>query len=143
MTIEDINMNQLKESLESFLNLEYLGVHIEDVKEQYGKQLYFFSVPESSTLQFKNSEFNERIRDKCGLTNLTKEIITETIIESCRAVFGDEEDEEFYDDVRNNISEYVSFFVKVRHGEVWNAEMAKDAQKKIIDDLMHHTYKQV
>ena len=34
MTIEDINMNQLKESLESFLNLEYLGVHIEDVKEQ-------------------------------------------------------------------------------------------------------------
>ena len=142
MEIENV-YNQLEENLEAILNLEYLGVHIEDTKEQDGKQLYFFSVPESSTLQFKDSEMNERIRDKCGLTNLTKEIITETIVESCRAVFGDEEDEEFYDDVRNNISEYASFFVKVRHGEVWNAEMAKDAGKKFIDNLRCHTYERV
>ena len=43
----------------------------------------------------------------------------------------DEEDEEFYNDVKNNISEYASFFAKVRKGEVWNEEMGKAAIQKI------------
>lgn len=136
-------MDILKEITEALLSLEYLGIHIEDIKEQDGKQLYFFSVPESSTLQLIDSDLNERIRDECGLINLAKEFFTEAVVESCRSVFGDEEDEKFYDDVRNNISEYASFFAKVRHGEVWNAEMAKDAEKKFIDDLRYHTYEQV
>ena len=51
MTIEDIDMNQLKKNLDTVFVLEYFGIHIEDVKEQDGKYLYFFSVPQISTLQ--------------------------------------------------------------------------------------------
>ena len=83
-------------------------------------------------MQLIDSDLNERIRDECGLINLAKEIFTETVVESCRSIFGDEKDEEFYDNVRNNIPKYTSFFVKVRHNEVWNEEMAKAAKEKLI-----------
>ena len=54
-----------------------------------------------------------------------------------------EEDEEFYRDVENNISDYVLFFAKVRKGEVWNKEMGKAAVNKAVESLKNLSYKQV
>ena len=54
------------------------------------------------------------------------------ILDSCKYEFDDgEEDEEFYKDVENNISDYALFFANVRQGEIWNKEMAKAAVYKL------------
>lgn len=86
---------------------------------------------------------NDLIKEKDGLIKLAKDILSIAIVNSCRAVFGDEEDEEFYDDVRNNISNYVSFFAKVRYGEIWNKEMGDAAIMRVIDEIKNNTYKLV
>lgn len=66
------------------------------------------------------------------------------ILDSCKSEFDDEEeDEEFYKDVENNISEYALFFVKVRQGEVWDEEMGKTAVNKAVELLKNLSYKQV
>lgn len=66
------------------------------------------------------------------------------IINSCKSEFDDnEEDEEFYKDVENNISEYALFFAKVRQGEIWNKEMGKAAVNKAVESLKNLSYKQV
>ena len=58
-------------------------------------------------------------------------------------IFGDTEDEEFYKDIENNISDYALFFTKVRKGEVWDKEMGKAAVNKIVEELKNSSYKQV
>lgn len=66
------------------------------------------------------------------------------ILDSCKSEFEDgEEDEEFYKDVENNISDYALFFAKVRKGEVWNKEMGKTAVNKAVKPLKNLSYKQV
>ena len=132
MKENNVNINLLKENLEIILSLEYYGIHIEDIKEQDLKQLYFFSVPEKSTLKTNDDNLK-----------LAKDVLSTANVNSCRAVFGDEEDEEFYDDVRNNISNYVSFFAKVRYGEIWNKEMGDAAIMRAIDEIKNNTYKLV
>lgn len=143
MEENNVNINLLKENLEIILSLEYYGIHIEDIKEQDLKQLYFFSVPEKSTLKTNYDNLNDLIKEKDGLIKLAKDVLSTANVNSCRAVFGDEEDEEFYDDVRNNISNYVSFFAKVRYGEVWNKEMGDAAIMRAIDEIKNNTYKLV
>ena len=65
------------------------------------------------------------------------------MLDSCKSVFGDAEDEEFYKDIENNISDYALFFTKVRKGEVWDKEMGKTAVNKIVEQLKNSSYKQV
>ena len=64
------------------------------------------------------------------------------ILDSCKSEF-DDEDEEFYKDVENNISDYALFFAKVRKGEVWNKKMGKAAVNKAVESLKNLSYKQV
>lgn len=141
MEENNVNINLLKENLEIILSLEYYGIHIEDIKEQDLKQLYFFSVPEKSTLKTNYDNLNDLIKEKDGLIKLAKDVLSAANVNSCRAVFGDEEDEEFYDDIRNNIFDYVSFFAKVRYGEIWNKEMGDAAIMRAIDEIKNNTYK--
>lgn len=123
--------------------MEYYGIHIEDTREKDFKQLYYFSVPERSTIEISNA-LNDKIKTADGLIEIAKESFTQIIIDSCKSEFDDdEEDEEFYNDVKNNISEYASFFAKVRKGEVWNEEMGKAAIQKITDEIKNNSYKQV
>lgn len=145
MTIEDIDMNQLKENLDTVFVLEYFGIHIEDVKEQDGKCLYFFSVPQISTLQTSDDTINEKIKDGYSLIKLAKELLTEMIVESCRAVFGEDEDEdeEFYENVKENISQYALFYAKVRRDESWNKEMAEAASRKVLREIRDNAYERV
>lgn len=136
------NSKQIKENLKTVLTLEYIGIHIEDTKEQGLKQLYYFSVPERSTLKVESAKEQAETAD--DLIQVAKAALTEMILDSCKSEFEDgEEDEEFYKDVENNISDYALFFVKVRKGEVWDKEMGKAAVNKAAEQLKNLSYKQV
>lgn len=136
------NSKQIKENLKTVLTLEYIGIHIEDTKEQGFKQLYYFSVPERSTLKVESAKEQAETAD--DLIQVAKAALTEMILDSCKFEFEDgEEDEEFYKDVENNISDYALFFVKVRKGEVWDKEMGKAAVNKAAEQLKNLSYKQV
>ena len=136
------NKKQIEENLKTVLTLEYMGIHIEDTKEQGFKQLYYFSVPERSTLKTESAKEQAETAD--DLIKVAKAALTEMILNSCKSEFDDgEEDEEFYRDVENNISDYVLFFAKVRKGEVWNKEMGKAAVNKAVESLKNLSYKQV
>jgi hypothetical protein len=135
------NSKQIKENLKTVLTLEYMGIHIEDTKEQDFKQLYYFSVPERSTLKVESAKEQAEIAD--DLIKVAKETLIKMMLDSCKYVFGDTEDEEFYKDIENNISDYALFFTKVRKGEVWDKKMGKAAVNKIVEELKNSSYKQV
>lgn len=139
--MELTNKEQLALNLKYVLELEALGIHIEDVKEKDLRLLYYFSVPEKSTLK-NNENLNYDITTSDGLIELAKSTFTAIIVELCKAEFGDD-DEEFYEDVENNISDYASFFAKVRNGEIWDEEMGKVAIEKLVDEIKNNSYKQV
>lgn len=134
------NKKQIEENLKTVLTLEYMGIHIENTKEQGFKQLYYFSVPERSTLKVESAKEQAETAD--DLIQVAKAALTEMILDSCKSEF-DDEDEEFYKDVENNISDYALFFAKVRKGEVWNKEMGKAAVNKAVEPLKNLSYKQV
>ena len=134
------NPKQIEENLKTVLTLEYMGIHIEDTKEQGFKQLYYFSVPERSTLKTESAKEQAETAD--DLIQVAKATLTEMILDSCKSEF-DDEDEEFYKDVENNISDYALFFAKVRKGEVWNKEIGKAAVNKAVEQLKNLSYKQV
>lgn len=134
------NSKQIEENLKTVLTLEYMGIHIENTKEQGFKQLYYFSVPERSTLKVESAKEQAETAD--DLIQVAKAALTEMILDSCKSEFYDE-DEEFYKDVENNISDYALFFAKVRKGEVWNKEMGKAAVNKAVEPLKNLSYKQV
>ena len=141
MKINDIK--QLKENLKTVFALEYFGVHIDEVREKNLKLLYYFSVPEKSKIKSIIPN-NNQINTSDGLIELAKESITEMIIESHKHEFDDNEEyEEFYNDVKNNISDYVLFFAKVREGEIWTEEMGDSAVQKIVDRVKNNQYKKV
>ena len=141
-TIEINNRKQIEDNLKIVLALEYYGIHIEETKEKDFKLLYYFSVPEKSTMEI-DSPMNDKIKTSDGLIEIAKESLTEIIIDSCKSEFNDDEDEEFYNDVKNNISDYALFYAKVRKGETWNKEMGKAAIQKITDDIRNNSYRQV
>lgn len=135
------NPKQIEENLKTVLTLEYMGIHIEDVVDDF-KQLYYFSVPERSTLKVESAKEQAETAD--DLIKVAKTILTEIILDTYKAECADgEEDEEFYKDVENNISEYALFFAKVRQGEVWNKEMGKAAVNKVLGKFPNPLYKQV
>lgn len=140
--MEITNSKQTEENFKTVLTLEYMGIHMEDTKEQGFKQLYYFSVPEKSTLKIESAKEQAETAD--DLIKVAKAALTEMILDSCKSEYADgEEYEEFYKDVENNISEYALFFAKVRQGEVWNKEMGKAAVNKIVESLKNLSYKQV
>ncbi len=133
---------QFDENIKTILALEYMGIHIEDTKEKDFKTLFYFSVPEKSVLKLDSDE--EKPYTTRDLIEFAKETLIEMIFDTCKSEFGDnEEDEEFYEYMKNNISDYALFFAKVRQGEVWNNEMAEAAIMKLGNQIKDMTYKQV
>lgn len=136
------NSKQIEENFKTVLTLEYMGIHVEDVVDDF-KQLYYFSVPEKTTLELKNYS-KEQPKTADDLIKIAKEILIEIILDTYKAELADgEEDEEFYKNVENNISDYALFFAKVRQGEIWNKEMGKAAVNKALGKFPNPLYKQV
>lgn len=135
------NNFEYKEKLRIILALEYLGIHIEDIKEKDFKYLFYFSVPERSTLQFESVKGQvETAKDLIGVAKTT---LTKMVLDPCKSEFDDEEYEEFLKEVENNISDYILFFAKVRQGEVWNKEMGEAAVNNIGEQFKIPSYEQV
>ena len=135
------NKKQIEENLKTVLTLEYMGIHIEDVVDDF-KQLYYFSVPERSTLKVES--IKEKAETAEDLMKVAKTILTEIILDTCKAELADgEENEEFYKDAENNISDYALFFAKVRQGEIWNKEMGEAAVNKALGKFPNPLYRQV
>lgn len=136
-----MDKKQLTDNFEIILTLEWLGIHIEDTKEEVGddfitKIVYYYSVPESSIIVWGDNELNNRIKTADGLKLLAKETLMDLILKSCKAAYPD--DEEFIEGVKNNASSYFKFRAKVRKGEVWNREMGDLRVKELIQDAAQY-----
>ena len=117
------------------LNLEWLGVHFDETKEEkdsFGfltKQAYYFSVPETSTIEVDNADLNEKIKTADGLKRLAKEAMLEVIMNTCKDEYG--EDDFFLEALKSNSSNFFTFYAKVRNGEVWTKEMGDRRVKEL------------
>lgn len=133
---------QLNNNLQVILGLEWLGIRIEDIKEEsdnfgLSKTIYYYSVPESSVIESDSEELNARIKTSDGLKLLAKETLIEMVIGACEAAYPD--DKEFIDDIQNNISEYFKFKAKVRKGEVWNKEKGDNRVQELCGEILQGT----
>ena len=137
--LSDYSREQIEKNLKTVLTLEWLGVHIEDTKEvtdEYGipsKTVYYLSVPEMSTIEVEDKELSKKIQSLDSLITLAKEEIVDMLMDSCKDVFGD--DEEFLEEVKNNTSDYFKFYAKVRKGETWTKELGDAMVKKLTDEI--------
>lgn len=130
---------QLEQYITIILSLEKLGIRIEDTKEEkdkYGfptKTVYYYSVPESSTIEIADEKLNPMIKTADGLKTLAKENLVDIVIDACEQEFGD--DKEFIEEVKSNISQYVKFYARVRKGEVWTEELGNKRVKELIEEM--------
>lgn len=126
----------LQKNVEAVLGLEWLGIRFEDTREEKGscglfsKFVYYYSVPETSTIETENKELNEKIKTAHGLKYLAKETIIEMMLNSFES-----EDQEFVEDVKNNIHDYFKFCAKVRTGEVWTKELGDNRIKELTTEM--------
>ena len=125
-----LNEKQLRDNLTVIYGLEFLGVRIEDIKEEkdsFGiltKQIYYYSVPESSTITVSDEEVNKKIKTSDDLMRYAKEALMEIIINN-NIDEEDSRDEKFIEELKTSLSECIKFRAKVRKGEVWNKELGK------------------
>lgn len=131
---------QFSNNIKTLLFLEYLGIRSEDTISSNELLMFYFSVPESSILEFKNEELNKRIKTSDDLIQLAKDMLIEMILESGE-IF---KDEEFLKEVENNIGSYCKFYAKVRKGEMWNEEKVKSRVAELRKLLsVYEDYKEV
>jgi len=134
-----MNNDTIEKNLQAVLTLEWLGVRIEETKtenDNFGfttKTVYYYSVPESSTIEVEDIELNNRIKTSDGLKALAKETLIEVFINTCEATFPD--DKEFIKDLEDDSSNYLKFYAKVRKGEVWSKELGDQRIKELTESI--------
>ena len=132
--MEMYNKEWMQTNMEALFTLEWLGIRFEDVKEEHGlcgKVIYYFSVPETSTIEVGNEDLDERIKTADGLKRLAKETIIDVIIDSCDHEYG----AYLFEGIRDNISDYFQFRAKVRNGEVWTKELGDNRIKELTSKI--------
>ena len=137
----DKNMNneQITNNFNIILTLEWLGICIEETKEEVGdfgitgKTVYYYSVPESSTIEVDDENLNNAIKTSDGLKLLAKGTLIDIAVNACKEEYPD--DEEFIEDLKNNASNYFKFRARVRTGEVWTKEMGDNRVKELCEDI--------
>lgn len=130
------NKEQIEKNVKSILTLEWLGVRIEDTKEEkdpyglFGKTAYYYSVPESSTIEI---EGEDRVKTADGLKLLTKEVLKELLVDTCKDSYG--HDEDFIKEIEDNFSNYFKCYAKVRKGEIWSRELGEKRIKELTEEI--------
>lgn len=130
---------QFENYLKIIFGLEWLGIRMEETKEEKdsdwlsSKTAYYFSVPESSTIEIENQDMNARIKTSDGLKAVAKETLTDMMIDACEQEYG--EDKWFIEDVKKDISSYFKFYAKVRKGEVWTKELGDKRMKELTEEI--------
>lgn len=122
-----MNKEQLFDNLKLILIMEYYGIRMEDTKDIGDVTYYYVSVPESSVIEITDHAWNDKIKTADGLVSIAKDMFVKMTLDSCKAVF---DDDEFVDEVKANISDYIKVFAKVRKGEVWTEKMAEARLKE-------------
>lgn len=133
-----------QKQFENYLNiifgLEWLGIRMEETKEEIDpnwfsttKTAYYFSVPESSTIEIENQDMNARIKTSDGLKSVAKEVLIDMMVDACEQEYG--KDKWFIEDVKNNVSDYFKFYAKVRKGEVWTKELGDNRIKELTEEI--------
>lgn len=138
----NLNEEDLKEIIEISLYLEYLGIHEEKTGQTEKGLIYFFSVPEKSTIEAKNDEDKDKIQTSDGLIKLAKDTLIELFIKMLFTEFDEDDpfDKKFMEELKNDPSGIVKFYAKVRKDETWTEEMGQKAMNKVIENC---SYKKV
>lgn len=133
---------QLLNNLKTSFLLEWYGIRMEDNKEIGVTTHQYISVPESSTIEVEDPELNTKIKTADGLMSIAKDMLVKMLLDSCRIV--SDNDEEFVQEVKDNISEYLKVYAKVRKGEVWTEEMGDARIKEVEAEIRQASeYKEV
>lgn len=123
-----MNNEQLLKNFKTTLLLEWYGIRMEESKEIGYTTHYYISVPESSTIETEDRELNTKVKTADGLISIAKDMLVKMLLDSCQSEF---DDDEFTQDVKDNISEYLKVYAKIRKGEVWTREMGDTRLKEI------------
>lgn len=150
-----MDLNTLKQIIELYLILEYLGINIEYEKMiPYGRQedkyglpgpmKVFITVPEFSIIDVPDNdkEFNDLCKTASGLEKIAKNSFIELLtIQFENELTGNDSSsidayyansiKDIIKDIKDNSSEYVKVFSKVRKNDVWNDEKGKLRIKKV------------
>jgi hypothetical protein len=145
MELNGISAEQIKCNLKAVGLMEYLGIHIEKVKDDFGeldgKMVYYFSVPETSSICQDKLELGDTTTSD-GLIEIAKAGFLAILIESYRSMFGD--DTWTINQIQQNPSHYAKFYAKVRTGEVWNEELGKKRLADLTEEIKQAAaYKEV
>ena len=124
-----MNNEQLLKNLKTTLLLEWYGIRMEESKEIGYTTHYYISVPESSIIETEDQELNTKVKTADGLISIAKDMLVKMLLDSCQSEF---DDDEFTQDIKDNISEYLKVYAKIRKGEVWTRERG-DARLKEIE----------
>ena len=138
----DLDKEGLKELIEISLYLEYLGIHEEESKYTENGLVYFFSVPEKSTIEPENEKDKDKFQTSDGLIKFAKDVLTGLFLKFIFREFDEEDqfDKKFMEELEEDPSKVMKFYAKVRKGEAWTEEMGRDATNKITEKL---SYKEV
>lgn len=128
-----MNKQEIVNCTKTLMTMEWYGIRAEKSTEVEYITHYYISVPESSTIEIEDQELNAQIKTSDGLVTLGKDMVVKSLLESCRAVSDDDED--FIEEVKNNISEYIKVYARVRKGEVWTKEMGDARVEELINEL--------
>ena len=141
----NLKINDVKDILETYLYLEYLGIHSEDAKTLGNKTIYYFSVPEKSIIKAKDEKNNEKIQTSEGLIKLAKETLLDIVFEviSKSINMNDSFDKEIFDEMKEDTSKFVEFYAKVRKGEVWTEESGNKAVETLKNMMTNNSYEKV
>lgn len=141
-----MNTEKLTDILKLTLIMEYYGIRMEDTKELDGVTYQYISVPESSTIVTEDQEVNDRIKTSDGLVALAKDMLIKMMLDTCRAVYNDDDDDidEIIEEMKSTISDWLKVYAKVRKGEVWTKEMAEARIKELTVEIKEASeYKEV
>ena len=137
MNIEQI----LETNLKLTLSMEWYGIRAEETKEIGYATYHYVSVPESSTIEIEDQELNVKIKTADGLKKIARDMLVKQLLDYCKAEF---DDEEFIQEIKDDISEYIKVFARVRKGEVWTQEMGEARLEELTKELKQATeYKEV
>lgn len=125
--------------------LECLGVKIENVdqneKSEYDTPItkIFFSIPEK--LEISNNTIPADIKEEfLRLFDKLDDIDTDDVIKLTKEfyiniIIDRQEDDWFKEEIRENISDIIRFFVKKRKGETWTNENVLEVLNRINDRI--------
>ena len=130
-----MNNEQIVNNLKSIMTMEWYGIRIEDTKEVGIATHQYVSVPESSTIEIEDQELNAKIQTADGLKLVAKDMLIKMMLDLCRATYDEDDIEEFMEDIKRDISDYLTVYAKVRKGEVWTREMGDARVAELTEEL--------